>query len=85
MKTNAKLAKGLQGQEVRDLVVRNVVKLGSVCAPDLAGHIGSGLRADELIPVLESLVGDGVLRHKKDPRDPRDYKEPYQVVYELVR
>jgi len=85
MTTNAQLAKGVQTQEIRDLVVRNIVRLGSACAPDLAGQMGSGLRADDLIPVLEALVTDGVLRRKKDPRDPREYKEPFQIVYELVR
>ena len=70
---------------LRDLVFRKIWESGCACAPDLAGQIGGGKTADELIPILDSLVVSGLLRHKaKDPDDPRDYQGKYQVVYEPV-
>lgn len=69
--------------ELKRLVEVTVRDLGCACAPDLAGQIGRGTRADDLIPILESLVEKGVLRHKKrEPDDDREYKGKYQVVYE---
>lgn len=87
MSTNVHPAKAEteSGQGKRDLVVSHIVRMGSACAPDLAGQMGHGLRADDLIPVLESLVEAGVLQHKKDHRDQREYGKPYQVVYELAK
>ena len=75
---------GTTSQQLRDLIVNRVVEWGHVCAPDLAGQIGTGATPDDLIPVLESLVDDGVLRHVKDPKDKREYKAPYQTRYELA-
>jgi hypothetical protein len=86
MASNVQIVKDMQIQQLRDLLVSKVVDLGCACAPDLAGQIGSGIKPVDLIPVLEDLVKDGVLRHmKRDPRDRRDYAEPYQTVYELAR
>jgi hypothetical protein len=71
--------------ELNDLVVNKIVELGCACPPDLAGQIGAGVKADDLIPVLKSLVDKGILRRKeKDPDDEREYKGEYQTVYELA-
>lgn len=70
--------------ELKDVLVNTIRDLGCACPPDLAGQIGTGVKADELIPVLESLVEKGILRHKEqEPDDDREYKGPYQTVYEL--
>ena len=83
MATSRRTVRRLNEQELRDLVSAKLVDLGCACAPDLAGQIGFGVTADDLLPILKSLADEGVLRHKeKDPRDPRDYKPPYQTVYE---
>jgi len=69
--------------ELRRMVEATVRDLGCACAPDLAGQLGLGLRADDLIPVLESLVENRVLRHKeREPDDNREYDGKYQIVYE---
>lgn len=80
-----KTALDVNNPETQNLVESKVRQLGCACAPDLAGQIGTGVRADDLIPVLESLVQRGVLRHKeRDPDDDREYNGKYQVVYELA-
>ncbi len=71
-------------QELEDLIVSKIVKLGCVCAVDLAGQIGGGMASNELIAPLESLVAQGILRHKHDKNDPREYGL-HQRVYELNR
>ncbi len=73
----------LTTQQLKALIVRQIFDLGHACAPDLAGQIGSGTTKEQLVPILESLVDEGVLRHVKEPKDHRDYKGPYQVRYEL--
>lgn len=86
MATNVKMEKEGREQELRDAIVRTIVSLGGACAPDLAGQLGSGTRAKDLIPVLNSLVEARVLRRReRDPRDHRDYQGPFQTVYELER
>lgn len=83
MATSKRAVRRLNEQELRDLIAEKIVDLGCACAPDLAGQIGLGVTADDLLPILESLVDEGVLCHKKkDPRDPRDYKPPYQTRYQ---
>jgi hypothetical protein len=75
-----------ESQDVRlnDLIVSKIVEMGCACAPDLAGQIGGGMKARDLVQPLESLVKRGILRHKQDPSDTREYNE-YQTVYELAR
>ena len=84
MATNAKSVRRFDDQELRDLIVRRIVELGCVCAPDLVAHVKAEVDTDDMIRVLEAMVGDGVLQHKHDPKDPRKYTKPYQVVYELA-
>ncbi len=79
------VSSGATTQQLRDLIVRQVVEWGRVCAPDLAGQIGRGTTPDDLIPVLESMVHDGVLKPVKDLKDKRKYKAPYQTRYELAK
>jgi hypothetical protein len=75
----------LENQALKDEIVSKVVKLGCACPTDLATQIGKGVRAEDLLAPLESLVQTGVLRHKVDPSDPRKYVSQYQTVYELAR
>ena len=83
---STKTAIDVKEESLREQIVRKIVKLGCACAPDLAGEIGVGKRADDLIPVLHSLVAEGVLRRRQpDPTDPRKYEGEYQTVYELNR
>jgi competence protein ComGC len=78
-----KTAVDVSNAKLRRQVEATVRDLGCACAPDLAGQIGQGMKADDLIPVLESLVEDGVLRHKqREPDDNREYNGKYQIVYE---
>ena len=72
-------------KSVKDLVVRKIIDLGCASALHLAVQIGSDTTAEELIPLLESLVQEGILRHSKDSRDPRCYLSPYETIYELAR
>lgn len=85
MTSNVKTARSQHDQSLRDLIISKIVRSGCACAPDLASQIGNGVKADDLIPVLEQLVAEGVLRYTVDPKDPREYQKPYQVVYELPR
>lgn len=85
MTSNVQVRKEPENQALRDLMVREIVNLGCACAIDLAGHIESEAKPDDLVPVLNALVEDGVLRKKKDLRDPRQYQEPCQVIYELAK
>jgi hypothetical protein len=80
-----KITVGEDNPALKDLVVNKIRELGCACPPDLAGQIGAGVRADDLIPVLKSLVDKGVLRRKdKETDDEREYKGEYQTVYELA-
>lgn len=82
MATSKRAVRRLNEQELRDLIAEKIVDLGCACAPDLAGQIGFGVTADDLLPILEALTDEGVLRHKEnDPRDPRVYQAPYQTRY----
>lgn len=83
----------LSSDEVRglkDRIVRKILRRGRACAPDLANEItatGSSttlLTADELLVILNELVQEGVLRLVADPGDEREYKPPYQTVYEVA-
>lgn len=67
-----------------DLIVGKIVEMGCACAPDLAGQIGGGVKAKDLVQPLESLVKRGILRRNQDTSGTREYNE-YQTVYELVR
>lgn len=72
--------------QFRDLLFRKVWESGCACATDLAGQLGGGITAAQLIPILEDLVAQRALRHKKkDPKDSRNYDDKYQVVYEPVK
>lgn len=84
MATNPVLEVENQAVKLDDLIVRKIVEMGCACAPDLAGQIGSGVKARDLVQPLEALVKRGILRHKKDKSDTREYNE-YQTVYELAR
>jgi hypothetical protein len=70
---------------LNDEIVSTLVSIGCACPTDLAAQIGHGIRADDLMDPLESLVKRGILRHKVDPSDPRKYTDRYQTVYELAR
>jgi len=83
MITNPVLEAENQDVRLNDLIVSKIVEMGCACATDLAGQIGGGKKAKDLIQPLESLVKRGVLRHKKDESDPREYNE-YQTIYELA-
>jgi hypothetical protein len=83
MATNAVMKEA--GHNLKDEIVEKVVRMGCACPTDLAAQIGHGVKADDLLDPLESLVKMGVLRHKIDPSDPRKYSSQYQTVYELAR
>ncbi|MDQ3817434.1 MAG: hypothetical protein M3362_07055 [Acidobacteriota bacterium] len=70
--------------ELKDLIVSKIVEMGCACTTDLAGQIGNGVKPNDLLPALDSLVKNGILRRKEDKNDPRKYNE-YQTVYELAR
>lgn len=75
----------INDQQFEDLIVSKIVEMGCSCAFDLAGQLGEGVKANDLIAVLESLVEKGILRRKKSGADdPRMYGA-YQTVYELAR
>lgn len=79
------MTQGVNNPQLENLIVSKIVMLGCCCAFDLAGQIGGGIRPRDLIAVLESLVGRGILRRKwTEADDPRMYG-PYQTVYELAR
>ena len=85
MATSVEELKTLNRQQIRESILQNINHWEHACAPDLAGLIGHGVTADELIPVLESMVSEGVLEHmKKESKDPRDYKGRYQRRYRLA-
>jgi hypothetical protein len=85
MATSVEELKMLNDQQIRQSILQNINRWEHACAPDLAGLIGHGVTADEIIPVLESLVSEGLLEHmKKESKDPRDYKGPYQRRYRLT-
>src|SRR5262249_28734879 len=75
----------LNEELLRESILRNIRLWKHACAPDLAGLICYCVTVDKLIPVLESLVSEGVLKHmEKESRDPRDYAGPYMTRYRLV-
>lgn len=78
MATNATL----EQNNLEDEITGMVVHIGCACSTDLASQIGKGVSADDLLPILETLVKKGTLRHKVDPSDPRKYADRYQTVYE---
>ena len=67
-------------QDLQDQIVRRLVKVGRACAPDLANEIESHARPDDLIPVLQSMVAEGIVRTVEDSRA----RNKYQVIYELA-
>ncbi|HZG53466.1 MAG TPA: hypothetical protein VEZ40_15145 [Pyrinomonadaceae bacterium] len=82
---STKTALDVTDEPLREQIVRKIVKLGCACAPDLAGEIGIGKRADDLIPTLHALVDEGVLRRRAhDPNDHHKSDDEYQIVYELA-
>lgn len=82
MATSVEELKTLNNEQVRESILQNLNRWEHACAPDLAGLIGHGVTPQELIPVLESLVSEGVLEHmKKESKDPRDYNGEYQRRY----
>lgn len=77
-------AVGTKQTDLKERVVSKIVELGCACPVDLAGQIGADTRADELVPVLHSLVESGVLRRKEnEPGDTRNYEGEMQTIYEL--
>jgi len=85
MATIVEELKTLNEHQLRESILRNITKWGHACAPDLAGLVGHGVTADRLIPVLESLVDEGVLKPmEKEPKDHRDYTGKYQKRYSLT-
>ena len=73
-----------QNETLKDRLVGKIVKMGCACATDLATQLGEGYKAADLVTPLESLVQAGILRHKHDPTDQRQYKTE-QTVYELAK
>ena len=73
-------------QELRSQILARLDRVGQACAPDLSNELRLKVKAtpDELIPVLVALESDGAIRKAKNSKDHRDYKEPYQTIYELV-
>ena len=72
----------LSTEQVRELILQNIRRWEHACAPDLAGLIGHGVTPQELLPVLESMVSEGVLEHmKNETKDPRQYNGDYQRRY----
>jgi predicted ArsR family transcriptional regulator len=79
------LRNGLSEQQLRKLILRHLKKWDHACAPDLAAQIGHGITAKQVLPVLDSLVNEGVLRlHENEPSDERKYEPPFQTRYELA-
>jgi hypothetical protein len=74
----------LSDQQLRDLLLRQIVEWGHACAPDLAGQIGHGITTKQVVPVLEDLVSAGLLKHFKDRKDKRQYEGEFQTRYELA-
>jgi hypothetical protein len=70
--------------QLKDQIVSKIVEMGCACPTDLAGQIGGGKKADDLLSALDSLVKSGILKRKVDKNDPREYNQ-YQTVYELAR
>jgi flagellar biosynthesis component FlhA len=79
------LQQAITDQQLRDQLLRQIVEWGHACAPDLAGQIGRGYTAQQLVPVLENLVSEGVLQHMVDTKDERKYEHPLQKRYELAK
>lgn len=52
-------------EALTDKIIQKLISLGASSAAGLAGEIGRGVRADDLIPLLESLVASGVLQFKE--------------------
>lgn len=72
--------------DLRTQVLNKIGELGCSCPADLAGEIGGGATADDLIPVVKSLVESGDIRRKEnDLDDHRVYKGDEQTIYELNR
>lgn len=84
MAANSVLEAKDQGTQLDDLLVGKIVELGCACPTDLAGQLGGGRSAKDLIGPLDALVNRGILRYKNDKSDTRHYNE-YQRVYELAR
>jgi hypothetical protein len=73
-------------QSLKDAVVRELWRKGGrACVADLANDLSPPKSALELYPILLSLEQEGILRRAEDPLDPREYEEPYQLIYELSR
>jgi hypothetical protein len=70
--------------QLKNTIVSKIIEMGCACPTNLASEIGHGKKAADLIEPLESLVKSGVLRHRQDKKDPRQYNE-HQIVYELSR
>ena len=80
------LAEDERALAVKDEVVRLLWKKGGrACAADLANELEVPTSAKEVVPVLETLESEGILRQADTSKDPRNYKRPYQTVYEVVR
>lgn len=85
MATSVEELNTLSNKQIRESILQIISRWDHVCAPDLAGLIGHGVTPDQLIPVLELLVDEGVLEHmKKESKDPRNYNGPYQRRYRLT-
>ncbi len=74
----------LDDAQLREQILKTLDEWDHACAPDLVGLIGRGTTVERVIRMLDTMVDDRVLELVKEPKDPRDYKGPYQKRYKLV-
>lgn len=73
-------------EQLKDQVIRSFWKKGGrACVADLANELSPPTSAKELVPIVESLEEEGIVRRVSDPKDHRDYQAPHQTIYELSR
>ena len=66
-----------------NLTIKIVKHLANEGCSDLTNMASQfGVNPEELFPLKDQLVADGMIRQVSDPTDPRKYEEPF-VPYEL--
>lgn len=68
---------------IRDLVVNEIVRFGTISVVDLAAQIGRGIRPNDLSPILNSLVREGFLRRRVDTEKVYQHELYEHELYEL--